>query len=171
MMIRITELVDHLNAKLSIANESDWYRISLKDPDVLPLRKVVEAFGSIYGLLSTVYPTHKWEVSKFLRQKKSKQRKLKTRVAELFPNEGKVNCFLFSHVSHHILVRAEIFEEMTTSLPQSLQQFRFDLFLPRLNLMLEYDGEQHYADVSNAGQHSVARYAVSHGPFASPIAH
>jgi len=81
-------------------------------------------------LLSDIYPNHKWDKEKlFGRQKKSSQWRLYKTLQEIFPPG------------------VEILEEY--QLPVLLETgnlMTFDIYVPSLNIMVEYHGYQHYND-------------------------
>jgi hypothetical protein len=98
------------------------------------MRSLLSTFGGIFNVLQLAYPSHTWDASKFKsKQKKSKQWRLRSVVEAIFPN-------------------TEILEETSGSLSNSSTDLRFDVYLPSLKIAFEYDGEQHYGDVSHHGQ-------------------
>jgi hypothetical protein len=136
----VKRFITYISKKLGIQDKSDWYRVSVKDTHALTSTRIIDAFGGLYEVLRIAYPEHTWEEGKFTaRGKKSAQWKMRKRVKEIFPNE-------------------EMLEETRNRLPDSLNEFRFDLYLPQLSIAFEYDGEQHFDDISNAGQFSSGLY-------------
>lgn len=71
--------IDFLTDKLNIRSLDDWYRVS--GTQIVALSN----FKGVTQYLPFVYPTHRWDMSKFKSAKKSSQRKLALAVAELFP--------------------------------------------------------------------------------------
>jgi hypothetical protein len=85
-------------------------------------------FGGLLPSLRSAYSEHTWVASKFLLQsKKSIQRQLIVLLSELFPE-------------------TEIIEEynLGASFKMSKKKMIFDAFIPSMNLLFEYAGEQHY---------------------------
>ena len=86
----------------------------------------------LYPYLVDVYPEENWKKSKFqIRSKKSKQRLLYTSLCKEFP---------------HYLILEDYFHPLL----HYVNYLQLDIFIPCVNLALEYNGEQHYDDIPNA---------------------
>jgi hypothetical protein len=110
--------------------------VSVSSLEAPHIRTFLPTFGGILPVLKLVYPDYPWDAEKMSKQqKKSVQRLLLSVLLQIFPGD-------------------EIIEETTQgdSLPSSLKKFHFDMYVPAKRLIVEYDGEQHYRDVSHPGQ-------------------
>jgi len=77
-------------------------------------------------------PNHNWKTEKFsLRQKKSSQWWLYKTLQEIFPHGTEI---------------LEEFQLPSISLIQSKYLITFDVYIPSLNIILEYHGHHHYYD-------------------------
>jgi hypothetical protein len=147
--INEVELVHWLSSQLHVNSLEDWYRVSVQHiRTIASLPGKIKYFFNFQNLiirwdakdlaavLSRVYPEHKWEMEKLLRQSgpiKSSQRLLRLAVEEIFPSEGiqvKVDVEMSDvqeEYLHPFLVHAE-----------SERQIELDIYIPRLNLAFEY---------------------------------
>jgi hypothetical protein len=136
------ELREHLEktatTQLHIKRLDDWYRISQDQLRAVDLFRLVLRYQGLSNLLADAYPDHPWEASKFsLRNKKSEQRILHEIVAELFPNEP---------------IQEEFKTGSDVTFERSNYRMDVDIYLPGLNLGIEYHGTQHYHDTYHFGQ-------------------
>ena len=110
-----------IQKKYNIREIKDWYRLTVRCEEVYIARA-----------LKVVYPNVKWERENFrTRGKKSIQRSvfgmLLNRYSSMLLLENYRHPFLLSPETSHLL--------------------EIDIFIPALNLGIEYQGEQHYDDI------------------------
>jgi len=116
--------------KSQILNE--WYRVSIKDLSLAGIKGFVKQRGGLIKLLQEVYPNHNWQTEKFSsRQKRSSQWWLYKTLQEMFPPGTEL---------------IEEFKLPSISFIQSGHLMTFDVYLPSLNMILEYHGFHHYYD-------------------------
>lgn len=100
----------------------------------------MQDLGGLPRLLSLAYPTKNWDGAFFIRPtKKSAQRELKNTIQAIFPRE--------ELIEEHIIETTEG-EGALLSAPRLIE---IDLFLPDLQLGLEFQGRHHYQDVDRVG--------------------
>ena len=110
-----------IKRKYSIKKKEDWYRLPYKYDEI-------ELFRS----LKLIFPTEKWNKKKFLsRSKKLTQRLLFTFLQSIYPS-------------------FEVIENYRNPLIKRNLSLELDIFIPTLNMALEYQGEQHYDDMPGA---------------------
>jgi len=113
---------------LRIYKLDEWYRVSLKDLNNLGAERFLKNRGGLIKLLQGVYPNHNWQAEKFsCRQKKSSQWWLYKALREIFP-------------PNTIII--EEFKLQLSLAPGN--SMIFDVYIPSLNLIFEYQGYQHY---------------------------
>ena len=113
-----------------IRKMKDWYRIpNIMEP--LPSFLSLSNFRYMTAYLPSILRSHspeiKWNFSIYTRSKKSKQFFLFTTLNQLYPNH-----ILLEEYIHPLL-------QFKSSTPVS-----FDVYIPSLNMGIEYQGEQHY---------------------------
>jgi len=121
---------------LQVSKLEEWYRVSIKDLHQVEATGFVKKRGGLIKLLQDVYPNHNWEAEKFSSiQKKSSQWWLYKTLQEIFPPD------------------TVILEEFQLKLPfiETEHLMIFDVCIPSLNLIFEYQGYQHYYDHSMFG--------------------
>ena len=110
----------------------------------IQLRKLIEKFHitqkkdwyrlneeNIYFLLKYRYPNEKWKKNDFtFRSKKTTQRLLFVSIIKIYPT---------------LLIYESYFHPQLHRSSQSLLEY--DIFIPSLNIALEYQGEHHYEDI------------------------
>lgn len=129
----IALIVHEFETQHQIKTLDAWYRVPSRDWKGHSLNRIVHRTGSLLQVLKLVYPDHSWNPRLFyVFGKKSMQQKLKMKLQELLPG-------------YDVLEDVHTSSIATWSTNRHLQ---FDLFVPELYLALEYQGEQHYEDVS-----------------------
>jgi len=94
-------------------------------------KKILGDHKNLVNVLQLVYPSHKWKKTIFKRS--SSQLALFDLVKQLFP--------VFQHEIQNNFWHPQI----TTDNGQKLQ---LDIFIPSLQLAIEYNGNQHYSEVA-----------------------
>jgi len=121
-----------------VRNKEDWYRLSNEQISEVAHRAVRKK--SVVKMLRTVYPEEDWSSERFSeRMKKARQRLLLVKLREIFKNEE-----IHENFKHHQIKR------------NSGSFLELDIFLPQLDLALEFHGEQHFHEISSAGFGSLA---------------
>lgn len=124
----------------------EWYRIPLQQiKRQIPLT-VQDRYGGLFELFSGVYPEHEWDQEKLSEGRappKSSQRILKLRVQEIFPNTG--ICATLE-VDLAVVHEDYLHPELQFDSGHGMQ---LDLFIPKLSLAFEYQGEQHFQNLNS----------------------
>ena len=121
-----------LKEKFAIREKKDWYQIP-----------VVYLEKNVQKILKIVHPQENWHRKLFyLRTKKTSQRLLFAAISHLFHSS-----LILENYRHPLLLSSDYF------LPLEL-----DVYLPTLNLAMEYQGEQHFDDIQSAGFSNVEMY-------------
>ena len=119
------EKVKFLLFNYQIREKKDFYRINTMSNDTV-----------VYRSLKYIYPNEKWEKRKFQsKSKKSIQRLLFIYLESIFKSSK-----VFENYHHPHLYR------------DNDSSLEYDLFLPSLNLALEYQGEHHYDEIPAFGK-------------------
>ena len=122
-----------LKEKFDIEQKRDWYRLPL-NPDWQI---------NLYHSLKLIYPNERWARSLFeFRSKKTNQRILYVHIKKIYTRHR-----VFENYRHPQL----FFSDMPIEL---------DIFIPAVNLALEYQGEQHFDDMPagfSNNEHSLSR--------------
>jgi hypothetical protein len=94
-------------------------------------------YGNIGIALKSAYPDYPWELSKFeLRSKKSAQRWLLLKMSSLLPKDT-------------VIIEDYRSSELTKG--DTSKSVQFDIWIPSLNLVLEYQGEYHSVELLDSG--------------------
>jgi len=129
--VELDKLFTSLEKALEIRRPEDWYRVTTEQLTALKVPtfyKTIE--GGLATLLSKRYPNIQWDLDAFFGRgfRRATQRWLAAMLTDLFPSET----VLVDH-SHPDL------------------HFQLDVFFPELNLAFEYQGAQHYEQLSVYG--------------------
>jgi len=127
-----TTFLSEIENALKISNLDEWYRVSLKDVSHAGAIGCVNNRGGLKKLLQDVYPNHNWQAEKFSDKQKKKSSQW----------------WLYKTLQD-ILNEIEILEEFqlpAISFMQTGNLMTFDVYIPALNMVFEYQGIQHYYD-------------------------
>lgn len=97
-------------------------------------------YKSVYTLLSAGYPDRTWKKSKFVKKKRANQRLVYALTQKIFPKLEVIEEYYHAELSRI-----------------SGQIISFDVFIPALNLAIEYHGIQHYEDMPVFGNLEIFR--------------
>ena len=123
-----------LQKELNIRKKSDWYRVS-RDQVIKTIGASFLVNGILYDILNEAHPDQRWSLSSFSnRLKKSAQRNLFISTEKMFPYFNIYEEYSSSYIS---FINYSAYPE-------------FDVFIPELNIALEYQGEQHYNEIASA---------------------
>ena len=128
LKIIMNNLIDYF----LIRRKEDWYRLSWLQ--IAKFANIFHTFSGFSKALRTFYPQEKWNNYLLLkRSKKSQQRWLFICLQKKFPN--------------YILV-----EDYNPPYPffETGSLIELDIFIPSLNMGIEYNGEQHFDDFPSA---------------------
>ena len=116
----LLEKILSIMKQYSIRQKCDWYRVPL---DVYQI--------NLFRRLNEIFPDEKWKRKNFLlRAKRTHQRLLFSMIEQIYPPH-----LIIENYRHpHLLYNSEI-------------PLEYDIFIPALNLALEYQGEQHFDDM------------------------
>ena len=113
-------LISSLIVKYNITQKKDWYRLKYKN--------------NLFSALKLFYPSEKWKKSNFIsRSKKITQRLLFSFTRMIYPS-----LLIFENYFHPKLIP----KQNTVG-----KSYELDIFIPALQLALEYQGQQHYDDL------------------------
>ena len=116
------EKIIYLKKKYLIREKKDWYRLNIKIDEI-----------NVFKALKLIFPDEKWHKELFLlRTKKSNQRLLFVYIQQLYSS-----LVILENYFHPILLHKN-------------HCLEYDIYIPSLNLAMEYQGEQHYDDIPAA---------------------
>ena len=123
------EKIKYLQLKYQIKEKKDWYRLQRKD----------SSHFDLFHSLQLIYPDQDWSSSLFFsRSKKTKQRSLFLHLFSLFPSFLFLENYLFPFPSLN---------------DKEKKHMEIDVFIPALNVGIEYHGEHHYHDIPSKSSH------------------
>eukprot|EP01118_Nematostelium_gracile_P001159 TRINITY_DN1119_c0_g3_i1.p1 TRINITY_DN1119_c0_g3~~TRINITY_DN1119_c0_g3_i1.p1 ORF type:complete len:421 (+),score=92.33 TRINITY_DN1119_c0_g3_i1:78-1340(+) len=130
--------IEKLSQKLKIRSLDDWYRISSKEiSQNFPLSTFKKE--PLLKLLNETYPQHHFQVESGNRR--SSQRRLIRSIEDLFPD-----CDVRENYRHPELKSNETNYEL-----------ELDIFIPKLKIAFEYQGEGHFHDIYVIGNMNKVR--------------
>jgi hypothetical protein len=114
---------------LSISDVKSWERVSYSQLRQVRMSNFASALGGLMNALLLAYPDVEWSDSKSIkRTKASSQRSLVEILRSFFPDRQILEAHLIS------------------------EGFQVDAFIPELNIAFEYQGRQHFDDVTHVGE-------------------
>jgi hypothetical protein len=113
---------DSVAKELHIKNLEDWYRVSYAQMKEIGAWYSADAVGGLTPLLRAAYPEHRWDTTKLSVSGKKSHQRDQEDVAEDY-----------KHKTENSYVE-------------------LDIYVPRLQLAFEYQGEYHYKDVLFVGE-------------------
>ena len=147
----VRNFIIQLKKEFIIQRKNDWYRISsgdigamggqgfLYNNSLFRRRSKKEKLPALLSVLYFIYPKVKWSKSAFLAtSKRSSQYFLYCCIRKYFPN-----CPIFENYKHPKLKYIS-----------SQNQIEFDVFIPNLEVAIEYQGAQHYEEVAGFGSNA-----------------
>jgi DNA ligase-1 len=130
---------------------SFWYRVSYTQIRKTGGDGLLKIYPSLGFALKLAYPEFPWDMSKFpLRNKKAAQRWLVTLVKRLviaYMKRSGIPITVVEDYRDNPLLRLE----------GSNRNLELDIYIPELNLSLEFQGEQHFQDFPNSKFRSLAQ--------------
>ena len=128
--MNIKEYLLSIQKRFKVERKEDWFRISNLQLDRENFG-LFQKVGGIFYLLKSNYPSESWNELEFsFRLKKSSQRWLFICMKEIYPN---------------VFILEEYYHPQIRFITESM--LNFDIFIPSLNLAIEYQGEQHFDDI------------------------
>eukprot|EP01124_Arcella_intermedia_P028018 TRINITY_DN5608_c0_g1_i1.p1 TRINITY_DN5608_c0_g1~~TRINITY_DN5608_c0_g1_i1.p1 ORF type:complete len:508 (+),score=131.08 TRINITY_DN5608_c0_g1_i1:7-1530(+) len=133
----VREFFEYAKGQLYLEGEEDWYRVSRMQMNNIGGGSVFMSFGNLGTALQFAYPEIEWDLAKFsARGKKSSQRWLRVNLQEILPEKTDV----FEDFLH-----PDLFWEAN-----SKSRMELDIWVPKFQLALEYQGEHHFYDLCSA---------------------
>ena len=137
----LDEALTHVEAALMIVSPKDWYRVTTDQLESLGLSQLTGKSGGLISELKRRYPQEPWDEKWFALSgyKKASQGWLASMLREIFP------------------AKEEIFEDYLhpdIKFPVTGQPMQLDAYLPKSSLAFEYQGKQHYEQLSTFGKSS-----------------
>jgi len=128
---------------LKMKELEEWYKISMGVIKRLGASSVLKKMKDVRTSLSTIYPHHSWQAPLFTkRNKRACQRMIYLNTKALFPGlEVKED-----HKHDRLLCE------------ETMTHFQIDVYLPQVELALEYNGIQHYENTQPFVQSSLSHF-------------
>ena len=129
--IDIANFLLSIQKKFKVEKIDDWYRISnplFRDSGFI---QILLSLGGLRKLLNKQHPNINWKFNKFSeKSKKSVQRWLFILTSNYYAN--------------YFVIESYFYPSLRFPMGRWIS---FDIFIPELNIALEYDGEQHFEEV------------------------
>ena len=134
--VHVRDFMENMKHKFCIETDEDWYRLSLAQLKEHGGTGLLKKYShSLHRVLEVAYPEKTWSARKANRRdKRSVQRWLFLKVGELYPQYEIIEDYF-----HRELARI------------SGKSAQFDLFIPKLNLAIEFHGIHHYKELPSFG--------------------
>eukprot|EP00026_Physarum_polycephalum_P004999 Phypoly_transcript_05025.p1 GENE.Phypoly_transcript_05025~~Phypoly_transcript_05025.p1 ORF type:complete len:652 (+),score=87.56 Phypoly_transcript_05025:291-1958(+) len=134
--------VNHLETELKIKDLKDWYQVPQRQLQETGGATIIKKMGGIQDFLTKVYPNHTWDKELLeATRKRSSQRWLRVLIQEFLPN---------SEVK-------EDYQHPDLMYEPSKEHIQFDIYLPKEQVAIEYQGQHHYTEVSYFGAQKFIR--------------
>ena len=125
------KIIDFFEKEYNIKKEEDWYNINRENFRQSGLISLLHTrhYSGLEDLLSKIYPDYKWDTTKF----------------PCYKTEIILSKFLSEHDEDLIWG----YKPKWCRHPDTNFICEYDFYLPKFNLIIELDGEQHFNQVSN----------------------
>jgi len=142
--LNLKEILPWLEKKLSITKPEQWYEVAQEHVIHFAGRALVaNGFNTLIDtLLSKAYPEVQWKEEQFIATSLKTQRLLYRILRNLLSKDVEIK-FEYEHPS--------------LKFSQNQQPITLDIYVPSLNLALEYHGEHHFRDSRLYGRSNVQR--------------
>lgn len=151
--------LQEISEKLNITTLDDWYRVSKDQLWSTGAGHVINAHGGLYEFLKKVYPHKEWSKDKLTsRFKKAAQRWLKMALCQIFNARLHLQTNTLPILDKSDNNTVDIFEDFLhpdVFYSETQARMQLDLFIPQLNLALEYQGQHHFYDIYHFGPQSM----------------
>eukprot|EP01125_Pyxidicula_operculata_P013676 TRINITY_DN4544_c0_g1_i1.p1 TRINITY_DN4544_c0_g1~~TRINITY_DN4544_c0_g1_i1.p1 ORF type:complete len:657 (+),score=99.41 TRINITY_DN4544_c0_g1_i1:645-2615(+) len=152
----IKSYMDETAQKLDIKDPSEWWKVSNKQMNDSGAQGLIKKFGGLAKTVQKAYPDAQ-NLNPSLFSKKTKraaQRWLKICLQKLFPwleifEDYKHPTITWDQIKQKTDVETDTTPSATGNKSRS-SPIEFDLWLPKVKLAVEYQGEQHYNDLQRA---------------------
>lgn len=131
----VKQFLEWAAKELRLSSLEDWYNVTQTQLQELSFGGILRQYGTLGDVLKKAYPDYHWDFLKF-REKRGQQMLT-----------GKTHSHLFK-VMQHLIPNAQ---DIYTNYPHpdliysgSKKYVELDVFVPSLNLAIEYNGLQHY---------------------------
>lgn len=114
---------------LNISKLNDWYHVSREDFVSAGASTLFDKYGSLLSLLQEYYPEHDWSQSKMGKIVSKGQAMMFRLLQDIFPDTE----IIMNYVHPNIVF------------PVTSGRMEFDVFIPKHQLALEFQGQHHYS--------------------------
>eukprot|EP01126_Amoeba_proteus_P021660 TRINITY_DN2203_c0_g4_i4.p1 TRINITY_DN2203_c0_g4~~TRINITY_DN2203_c0_g4_i4.p1 ORF type:complete len:240 (-),score=37.66 TRINITY_DN2203_c0_g4_i4:11-730(-) len=130
----VQDFLEQIKCNLFVKAPSDWYRVSRKQLSLVEGgNKFLKSFNSLFSGIKFAYPEYPWNRQKFFFSgKRSSQRWLHLLVKQALPSDDVIEDYNCSGLFW-----------------DSDKPVELDIYVPNYNLAFEYQGEQHYFNLSH----------------------